>query len=145
MKCNTRFFKPGSLDFWSGRPDQFWFFFKNQNSIVLVKTKNKSQRVATEFLTGFCRGQLGQPAGSPRVLTSSIFFKPGPILVPDRPDPRSTYQAKLDFKTMLPQEYNFIYLFPCHKSIGLIVFAKRNKKKTNKDFLSVFSVFENTQ
>jgi len=36
--------------FWPGCLDQF--FLKNQNDIVLVKEKNKSQRVATGFLTG---------------------------------------------------------------------------------------------
>ena len=32
-----------------------FFFKKNQNDVVLVKKKNKSQRVATGFLTRYCR------------------------------------------------------------------------------------------
>jgi hypothetical protein len=37
-----------------GRRGQSIFLKKNQNDVVLVK-KKKSQQVATEFLTGFCR------------------------------------------------------------------------------------------
>jgi len=36
----------------TGSPGQSLFFKKVQNKVVLVK---KNQRVATEFLTGFCR------------------------------------------------------------------------------------------
>jgi hypothetical protein len=36
----------------TGSPGQSLFFKKIQNEVVLVK---KNQRVATEFLTGFCR------------------------------------------------------------------------------------------
>jgi len=43
---------PGS-GFWSGRPGQF-LFQKNSKRHHFSK-KNKSQRVATGFLTGFCR------------------------------------------------------------------------------------------
>jgi hypothetical protein len=35
-----------------GRPGQF---FLNQNNVILVKKKNKNQRVATWFFTGSCR------------------------------------------------------------------------------------------
>ena len=44
----------------AGSPGQFVF---NQNNIVLVKTKNKSQQVATRFFTGFC--QVSQVFSSP--------------------------------------------------------------------------------
>jgi hypothetical protein len=54
-------FKPGPVQgpgsgFWPGhRVDRVNFYFKKiQNDIVLVKKKT-SQRVATGFLTGFCR------------------------------------------------------------------------------------------
>jgi hypothetical protein len=38
-----------------GSPESILIFLKNQNDVVLVKKKNKSQRVATEFLTRSCR------------------------------------------------------------------------------------------
>jgi len=74
------------------------FFFKNQNDVVLVK-QNKSQRVATRFLTESY--PVSRVAGSPRVSTSSIFLKPGLVPTSGQPGPRSTCWAGPDFKTML--------------------------------------------
>jgi hypothetical protein len=53
------------------------FFFLNQNDVVLVK-KNKSQRVATEFLTGSFRVAESTRQVN-RVFPFSIFFsiRPG--------------------------------------------------------------------
>jgi len=71
------------LRFWvltgsSGRPGQLFFFKKNQNDIVLVK--NKTQRVATEFLTGLARSP-----GHTGFFLPIFFLQPGPVPAPGRP------------------------------------------------------------
>ena len=62
LNIGTIVFRPGLVQglgpgLWPSRPGQF-FFFLNQNDVVLVKKKNKNQRVATGFLIGSCRVNL---------------------------------------------------------------------------------------
>jgi hypothetical protein len=58
--------KVSGFDRVTGSPESILIIFLNQNDIVLVKKKkNKSQWVATGFLTESC--------GSPRVLTFPLF------------------------------------------------------------------------
>jgi hypothetical protein len=52
---------------------------KIQNGVVLVKKKNKSQWVATRFLTGFCWvNRVAGSAGLHRVMAYSIFSSTRP-------------------------------------------------------------------
>jgi hypothetical protein len=83
------------LRFWvltgsSGRPGQLFFLKKNQNDIVLVK--NKTQRVATEFLTGLARSP-----GHTGFFLPIFFLQPGPVPAPGRPV-RLNRVLKLYFK-----------------------------------------------
>jgi hypothetical protein len=61
-------------------------FFKNQNDVVLVKKKNKSQRVATGFLTRYCRvaGSIYQVSRvTPDFFLLLFFLQSGPVSVLD--------------------------------------------------------------
>ena len=81
-----------------GHPGQFFF---NQNDVILVKkTKNKSQRVATGFLTGSCRVCR---------VTLDFFF---PCFSLTRPgsSPESPARLGQGFKTMV-HRFNVSFLF----------------------------------
>ena len=52
------------LIFFTGSAGTIFILKKIQNGVVLVKNKNKSQRVATGFLTGILPGQPAGSAGS---------------------------------------------------------------------------------
>jgi hypothetical protein len=52
------------LIFFTGSAGTIFILKKIQNGVVLVKNKNKSQRVATGFLTGILPGQPAGLAGS---------------------------------------------------------------------------------
>jgi hypothetical protein len=63
MEGNTIVFRPGPVQGPGHRVARVnSFFFLNQNDVVLVKKQNKSQRVATGFLTR-STGSSGQPTG----------------------------------------------------------------------------------
>jgi hypothetical protein len=70
------------LIFFTGSAGTISILKKIQNGVVLVKNKNKSQRVATGFLTEILPGQ---PAGSAGSWFFLFFLQPGPIPIPDRP------------------------------------------------------------
>jgi hypothetical protein len=59
-----------------GRPGQF-FFFLNQNNVILVKKKTKINRLQPGFLPN-------QP-GHTGFFLPLFFLQPGPVLVPGRP------------------------------------------------------------
>jgi hypothetical protein len=88
---------PGS-GFWPGhRVGRVNLYFKkNSKRRRFSKKKNNSQRVATGFLTGFCRVN---PPGRPGHIKSWLilfFHQPDPIPTPGRPG-----RAGLSFKTMI--------------------------------------------
>jgi len=62
MEGNTIVFRPGPVQGPGHRVARVNSFFLNQNDVVLVKKQNKSQRVATGFLTR-STGLSGQPTG----------------------------------------------------------------------------------
>jgi len=112
--CQIKVFKPGlvaglvqgpGFRFWpghwvlTGSAGSISILKKIQNGVVLVK-KNKSQRVATGFLTGFFRvSPPGQPGHTGSWLML-FFHQPGPVPAPGRPGPRSTRLAGPGFKTL---------------------------------------------
>jgi hypothetical protein len=96
-------FKPGPVAgpvqgscsrFWSGHPVARVnpYFLKNQNDVILVK-KNKSQRVATGFLTGFCR-----VTGSHWVMTFPIFSATRPGSSPRSARSRVDLPGRAEFQ-----------------------------------------------
>jgi hypothetical protein len=107
----SKVFEPGPVQgpgsgFWpghrvlAGSAGSIPILKKIQNGVVLVK-KKKSQRVATRFLTGFCR-VAGQPAGSHRVMAYAIFSSTRP-----GSSPGSTRRAGPGFKTLQIKKFNF--------------------------------------
>jgi len=117
-------FKPGPV---KGPGSGFWpghrvgwinpYFLKNSKQRHFSKKKNKSQRVATEFLTGFCRvnpsGRLGH-TGSWLFL---FFLQPGPVPASGRPGPGLTCRAGPGFKTMIDIHSNILALLKDHHYI----------------------------
>ena len=75
----------------TGSPDRpESIVFLNQNNVVLVKKKNKNQRVATGFLTG---SYQVNPPGHTGFFLPLFFLQPGPVPASGRP-------AGSVFKTM---------------------------------------------
>jgi len=80
----------------TGLPSQI--FLKNQNDIVLVKKKNKSQRFAIEFLTGSCRVTSG--------FSLPYFFFNSPRFQPQVDSPgRAGFQNYDAYRESLPVKH----------------------------------------
>jgi len=95
-------------------------FFLNQNDFVLVK-KKKSQRIATRFLTGFCRARSPGHTG---FFLSLFFLQPGPVPAPDRPG----QPAGLGFKTIW-KYIKIFYFLKFHFDIITLRWFENTKKK----------------
>jgi hypothetical protein len=103
------------------------FFFKSKRR-RFSKKKNKSQRVATGFLTGSCQVNRVTPGFS----FPYFFLQPGPIPAPGRPGPGSTHLAGPDFKTM----HFTVKLVEQAKEILLTSQHFTNKKLIKDQFIS---------
>jgi hypothetical protein len=127
------------FEFWPG----YWIarvnfiFFKLK--WLRFSKKKKSQRVATRFLTGFCR------AGSPShtgFFLSLFFLQPGPVPAPDLPGPGSTRRAGLGFKTIW-KYITFFYFLKFHFDIITLRWFEDTKKKKfeTKKKIKKYSIF----
>jgi hypothetical protein len=108
------------LIFLTGSAGTIFILKKIQNGVVLVKNKNKSQRIAIGFLTGILPGQ---PAGSHRVMIFLIFSSTWLDS-----NPGSTHEVRTNFKTILfkisqqyPQYFSGCVIFIC---INFLFFFK---------------------
>jgi hypothetical protein len=100
------------LIFLTGSVRIIFILKKIQNGVVLVKNKNKSQRVVIRFLTGILPDQ---PAGSHRVMIFLIFSSTWLDS-----NPGSTREVRTNFKTILfkisqqyPQYFSGCVIFIC--------------------------------